>query len=83
MLDNLNIHSRFSLTRRFGWDAGLRLWKRFCVHYTPMHGSWLNQAEVEVSLVSRQCLGHQRVPTVEALRARTGLGHISRCRVGQ
>ncbi|WP_158623625.1 flavin monoamine oxidase family protein [Corallococcus llansteffanensis] len=37
--DNPNIHSRFSLLRRFGWGQGLRLWKRFCVHYTPVHGS--------------------------------------------
>ncbi|WP_223744255.1 IS630 family transposase [Corallococcus sp. AS-1-12] len=71
VLDNLNIHTRFSLTRRFGWKEGLRLWSRFCVHYTPVHGSWLNQAEIEVSLVSRQCLGHQRVASVETLRDRT------------
>ncbi|RKH11172.1 hypothetical protein D7V97_11855 [Corallococcus sp. CA053C] len=49
VLDNRNIHSRFSLMRHFGWGEGLRLWKRFCVHDTPVHGSWLNQAEVEVS----------------------------------
>jgi hypothetical protein len=37
------------------------LWNRFTVHYTPKHGSWLNQAEIEVSLLSRQCLGQCRI----------------------
>jgi hypothetical protein len=38
-----------------GW-----LWDRFKVHYTPKHGSWLNQAEIAISLFSRQCLGQRR-----------------------
>jgi hypothetical protein len=71
VLDNLNTHSPVSLTRRFGWREGMRLWRRFSVHYTPKHGSWLNQAEMEVSLVSRQCLGRQRLPNIEQLKART------------
>jgi hypothetical protein len=33
------------------------------VHYTPRHGSWLNQAEIEIGLFSRQCLGKRRIPT--------------------
>ncbi|XXF81713.1 transposase [Myxococcaceae bacterium GXIMD 01537] len=49
----------------------MRLWRRFCVHYTPVHGSWLNQAEIEVSLVSRQCLGTRRVSSLETLQATT------------
>ena len=39
---------------RFGEKIGGLLWERFTVHYTPKHGSWLNQAEIEISLFSRQ-----------------------------
>jgi hypothetical protein len=38
------------------------------VHYTPKHGSWLNQAEMEVSMFSRQCLGKRRIEDIAALR---------------
>jgi hypothetical protein len=48
---------------RFGERIGGLLWKRFTVHYTPRHGSWLNQAEIEIGLFSRQCLGKRRIPT--------------------
>jgi transposase len=61
VLDNLNTHRRKSLTERFGEKLGNLLWDRFTVHYTPTHGSWLNQAEIEVSLLSRQCLGKRRI----------------------
>ena len=43
------------------------LWDRFTVHYTPKHGSWLNQAEIEISLFSRQCLGQRRIPSLTDL----------------
>ncbi|QQR43427.1 transposase [Myxococcus xanthus] len=49
-----------------------RLWRRFTVHFTPVHGSWLNQAEVELSLLSRQCLGRRRIPTLDKLDQETG-----------
>jgi hypothetical protein len=38
------------------------------VHYTPKHGSWLDQAEIEISLFSRQCLGQRRIPSLRDLR---------------
>jgi hypothetical protein len=38
------------------------------VHYTPKHGSWLNQAEIEINLFSRQCLGQRRIPSLRDLR---------------
>jgi hypothetical protein len=41
--------------------GGRRLWRRFAVHYTPKHGSWLNAAELEASLVATECLGRQRI----------------------
>ena len=71
VMDNLNIHCRKSLTDYFGEQEGGRLWDRFTVHYTPKHGSWLNQAEIEISLFSRQCLGSRRIPTLAILRRET------------
>jgi hypothetical protein len=53
---------------RYGERIGGLLWSRFTVHYTPKHGSWLNQAEIEISLFSRQCLGQRRIPSLAALR---------------
>lgn len=44
------------------------VWNRFTVHYTPTHGSWLNQAEIEIGIFSRQCLGTRRIPNLTFLR---------------
>jgi transposase len=68
VVDNLNIHRLKSLTDYFGDEAGAHLWGRFTLHYTPKHGSWLNQAEIEISLLSRQCLGRRRIASLELLR---------------
>ena len=68
VLDNLNTHRRKSLTERYGEKLGSMLWDRFTVHYTPKHGSWLNQAEIEVSLLSRQCLGKRRIGDLATLQ---------------
>jgi hypothetical protein len=67
VLDNLNTHGRKALTDRYGEKLGAMLWERFTIHYTPTHGSWLNQAEIEVSLLSRQCLGQCRIPDLATL----------------
>jgi hypothetical protein len=56
---------------RFGERIDGLLWQRFTVHYTPKHGSWLNQAEIKISLFSRQCLGQRRIPTLCDLRRET------------
>jgi hypothetical protein len=71
VMDNLNIHTEKSLKQVLGAEAGAKLWARFTVHYTPKHGSWLNPAEIEISLWSRECLGSDRVPTFHELRRRT------------
>ena len=68
VMDNLNIHCRKTLTNYFGADYGGRIWDRLTVHYTPKHGSWLNQAEIEIGLFSRQCLGSRRIPSLDSLR---------------
>jgi len=53
--DNLNTHSPACLYERFGPAEARRLAQRFEWHYTPEHGSWLNMAEIELSILSRQC----------------------------
>ncbi len=53
------------------------------MHYTPKHGSWLNQAEIEISLFSRQCLGRNRIPSLGQLQrqARAWTRKMNRDRV--
>jgi hypothetical protein len=51
-MDHLSSHTRKAVVERFGEKPGGWLWERFTVHYTPKHGSWLNQAEIEISLFS-------------------------------
>jgi hypothetical protein len=58
--DNLNIHRR-SLTEVFGAEMASEVWNRLTVHYTPTHGSWLNQAETEIGIFARQCPGNRRI----------------------
>jgi hypothetical protein len=83
VMDNLNTHCRKSLTDYYGEKIGARLWKRLTVHHTPEHGSWLNQAEIEIGLFSRQCLGKRRIPELCGLRteARAWNRRVSRDRV--
>ena len=71
VMDNLNIHGQKSLTDYYGDLAGQYMWNRFTVHYTPKHGSWLNQAEIEISLFSRQCLGTRRIANLTSLQKET------------
>ena len=67
VMDNLSSHRRKALVDRYGEKIGGLLWDRLTVHYTPKHGSWLNQAEIEISLFSRQCLGQRRIPSLTDL----------------
>ena len=69
VMDNLSSHTREALVARFGAEVGGSLWNRFTVHYTPVHGSWLNQAELEIGLFSKQCLGKRRIGDIRFLRA--------------
>lgn len=61
VLDNLNTHSPASLYATFPPAEAKRLWDKLELHYTPKHGSWLNMAELEISVLSRQCLA-RRIP---------------------
>jgi len=71
VMDNLNTHRRKSLTDLYGAEIGGEIWDRFTIHYTPKHGSWLNQAEIELSLYSRQCLGQRRISDLRRLQRET------------
>ena len=66
--DNLSTHTQKSLVAAFGKRKGSALWRRFTVHYTPKHASWLNPAEIEASLVARECLGNRRIGELATLR---------------
>jgi transposase len=82
IMDNLNLHGPSPLMATLGAAQGAALWARFTPHYTPKHGSWLNPAEIEASLWSRECHGRDRVDTFEALRDRTRAwtARADRCR---
>jgi len=69
VMDNLNIHHQKALADVYGAEMAAQVWNRFTVHYTPTHGSWLNQAEIEIGLFSRQCLGKRRIPSLKILKA--------------
>jgi transposase len=71
VLDNLSSHTRKAVVERLGEEAGSWLWNRFTVHYTPKHGSWLNQVEIAISLYSRQCLGRRRIGNPVGLQQET------------
>jgi hypothetical protein len=66
VMDNLNTHVGGALYERFPPAQARRLLDKLEIHYTPKHGSWLNMAEIELSVLSRQCLA-QRIPTVSRL----------------
>lgn len=68
VMDNLNIHGLPCLYQAFEPAEARRIAKRFEIHHTPKHGSWLNVAEAFLSTVSRGCLD-QRLGTIEQVQA--------------
>ena len=66
VMDNLNTHNLSSLYEAFDLETALNLAKRLEIHYTPKHGSWLNIAEIELSVMTRQCLG-RRIADIDSL----------------
>jgi len=67
VLDNLSTHTPEALYETFPPAEARRILRKLEFHYTPKHGSWLNMAELELSVLARQCLD-QRIPTAELLR---------------
>jgi hypothetical protein len=66
--DNLNTDKPASLYEAFPPEEARRLLNKLEIHYTPKHGSWLNMAEIELSVLGRQCLD-QRIPDMSVLTA--------------
>jgi hypothetical protein len=65
--DNLNTHTTAALYEAFPADQALALSKRLEIHYTPVHGSWLNVAAIELSVLAKQCLD-RRIGSAQELR---------------
>jgi len=65
--DNLNTHNKTSFYEAFSPAIAYELSQTIEFHHTPIHGSWLNIAECELSSLARECLGNQRINSVEAL----------------
>jgi hypothetical protein len=68
VLDNLNTHGPAALYEAFPAAEARRITRKLEFHYTPLHGSWLNMAELELASLARQCLG-RRLPDVATLAA--------------
>ncbi len=81
VMDNLNTHSPASFYEVFDPAEARRLAERLEIHYTPKHGSWLNMAEIELSVLARQCLS-DRFPTMEALAAQVDAWQHERNQAG-
>ncbi len=66
-MDNYNTNKPGSLYEVFQPEKAMALWDRFEFVYTPKHGSWLNIAEIELNVLTRQCL-NRRIASIEAVR---------------
>jgi len=67
VVDNLNTHKPASLYEAFEPDEARRIVEKLEFHYTPKHGSWMNIAEIEISILVRQCLS-RRIPDQQTLK---------------
>lgn len=77
VMDNLNTHCGASLYETFAPEEALRLLRRLEIHYTPKHGSWLNMAEGEFSVLGQQCLD-RRIASSELLAQETAAWEAQR-----
>lgn len=71
VLDNLNTHTGAALYQAFAPEEARRILRRLEFHYTPKHASWLNMVEIELSVLSRQCL-EDRIPDAKTLAREMG-----------
>ena len=74
---NLNIHAEASLYKAFKPEEARRLAERFEWHYTPKHGSWLDMAEIEIGIMSRQALA-KPLPDMESFKEQVRIWTIKR-----
>lgn len=80
--DNLSTHSAAAFYETFPPEQARRLARRIEFVYTPVHGSWLNMVEIELSVLVRQCLGGRRIPDVETLGRQVEAWAAERNRLG-
>lgn len=71
VMDNLNTHVGGSLYKAFPPEEARRILNKLEIHYTPKHGSWLNMAEIELSILNRQCL-NRRIGSKEVIKKEVG-----------
>lgn len=67
VMDNLNTHKPASLYKKYPPEEARRIIKKLEIHYTPKHGSWLNISEIELNVMTRQCLS-RRIEDISSLR---------------
>ena len=77
VMDNLNTHETASLYAAFPPEEARRLSDRLEIHYTPKHGSWLNIAEIELSVLKRQCLA-TRIDCIKKMREQVAAWNVDR-----
>ena len=69
--DNLNTHTEKSLIKAFGEKKAKKIKEKIEFHFTPKHGSWLNMAEIEISVLERECFKKRRIPDRKTLYRET------------
>jgi hypothetical protein len=77
VMDNLNTHNIASLYETFEPQEARRLAERLDIHYTPKHGSWLNMAEIELSVLKGQCL-NRRIADISTMQAEVAAWEANR-----
>ena len=80
-MDNLNTHTGASFYKAFSLEEPRRILDKLDIHYTPKHGSWLNMAELELSILSRQCLD-RRIPDQDTLKKEVATWQAARNALG-
>ena len=77
VMDNLNTYKPASLYKRYPAAEARRMIKRLEIHYTPKHGSWLDIAEIELNVMTRQCLS-RRIENIAKLRGELAAWEVER-----
>lgn len=77
VMDNLNTHALSSLYKAFPAPEARRIAKKLEIHYTPRHGSWLDIAEIELNVMTRQCLS-RRIAEIDLLRSELSVWETER-----
>lgn len=81
VMDNLNIHSIASLYKAFEPTEARRIAERLEIHHTPIHASWLNMVEIEIGVLSRQCLT-ENMTSIDEMRRKVSAWQLRRNTAG-